>query len=138
MATAAEHKIIIEKGADYKLEVQISNSGVATDHVDVADYSIYLTIQYADENGDIQYLVGGNATTMNRFEGTKVPDVAGADPLTYDNGNMEITVDKAITAGFPTRTEPFKTAYEYFYHVDIESTTGTETRILRGKCAIRD
>ena len=136
--TAGNHRIIIEKGADFKIELQISENGI--DMRDVTGYSVKMVIKY--ENA-------GSITELAPIAGFLVEDTEGSG--TYLNGNIAVVIDKAITATYPTLVDaglsPFTTEYNYFYSIDItedgianpSGTTGIDNiRVLRGKCSIRE
>lgn len=134
MATAGNHKIIIEKGADFDIDIQVSENGIV--HKDVAGYTVTMVIKYADEAGVIH--------TQDTIAGTIVPDDPSMDPAewTYFNGYVNVIIDKAATATYPTRLpaeySPFATSFEYIYSIDINDSFSDDIRILRGKCAIRE
>ena len=134
MATAANHRIIIEKGSDFQITIQVSDNGI--DMKDLNGYTVEMTIQYQDTEGLIQVL--------DTIAGVLVPDEPGGH--TYLNGYFKVVIDKSTTAGYPTRVSSdlnqFITEYNYNYHIDItENSTvsvGKENlRVLRGKCAVR-
>lgn len=134
MATAGNHKIIIEKGADFNIDVQVSDNGIV--HKDVTGFTVTMTIKYVDDVGAIQVL-----DTIN---GSIVPDDPSLPEVdwTYLNGYINVNIDKLITAGYPTRVpanlDPFATSFEYNYSIDINGGTSEDIRVLRGKCAIRE
>lgn len=135
MATAGNHKIIIEKGVDFDIDIQVSENGVV--HKDVSGFTVKMTIKYTDDVGAIQ--------TLDTITGSIVADDPTLDPgvWTYLNGYVNVTIDKVATAGYATRVpstmDAFATSYEYYYSVDINNaTTGEDIRVLRGKCAIRE
>ena len=133
--TAADHRIIIEKGADYSIEIQVSENGIVMK--DVTGYSVLMVIKFQDSNGDIQ--------VRDTIAGILVEDTEGSG--TYLNGNIAVVIDKAITATYPTLLatglNPFTTEYNYFYTIDITeddavSVDKENIRVLRGKCAVRE
>lgn len=130
MATAGTHKIIIEQGADFVIDVQVSENGVV--HKDLTGYTPTMVIKYEDDQGAIQIL--------DTIAGVLVPDV-GSDPATYGNGYFKVVIDKLATSAYPTRLPPsydaFATSYEYYYHIDITGPGSDDIRVLRGKLAVR-
>lgn len=133
--TAGNHKIIIEKGADFKIDLQVSENGI--DMKDLTGYTIEMVIKYADEAGAVQ--------TLDTIAGALIEDTPGSG--TYLNGYCEVIIDKAVTATYPTRVgtdlNAFATEYNYHYHIevteDVAVSAGKENlRILRGKAAIRE
>jgi len=133
--TAADHRAIIEKGADYRIDIQVSENGI--DMKDVTDYTVEMVIKYQDTNGDIAIL--------DSIAGVLVEDTEGSG--TYLNGNIAVVIDKAITATYATLVDtalsPFTTEYNYFYSIDITEDVAVSAgkdniRVLRGKLAIRE
>lgn len=133
--TAADHRAIIEKGADYKIEIQVSENGI--DMKDVTGYSVEMVIKYQDEAGAI--------VVLDTIAGYLVEDTVGSG--TYLNGNVAVVIDKDVTATYATLVadtlSPFTTEYNYFYTIDITedgavSVGKDDIRILRGKMAIRE
>ena len=133
--TAADHRTIIEKGADYRIDIQVSENGI--DNKDVTDYSVEMVIKYQDTNGDI--------AVLDTIAGFLVEDSVGSG--TYLNGNVSVVIDKSITSTYATLVDealsPFATEYNYFYGIDITEDIATSVdkdniRILRGKLAIRE
>ena len=112
----------------------MSENGVT--NKDLYGYSVEMVIKYEDTDGTIKVL--------DTIVGTVLEDAPGSG--TYANGNLEVVIDKAITATYTTRVlpplSPFTTEYNYFYNIDINEdptiTDGKDNlRVLRGKCAIR-
>lgn len=134
MATAGNHKIIIEKGADFVIDVQVSENGVI--HKDLEGFTVVMTIKYEDDAKVIQ--------TLATVPGEIVPDDASLPVLewTYANGYLLVNIDKALTATYPTRLpaeyDSFATSYEYYYSIDIIGPDSQDFRVLRGKCAVRE
>lgn len=135
MATAGNHKIIIEKGVDFDIDIQVSENGVV--HKDVSGFTVNMAIKYTDDTGAIQ--------TLDTINGSIVPDDKTLPEVdwTYLNGYINVTIDKSATALYPTRVpstmDAFSTSYEYYYSIDINNViTGEDIRVLRGKCAIRE
>jgi len=133
MATAADHRIIIEKGADFKINVQVSENGIT--NKDLTGFTVEMVIKYEDPQGVI--------TELDTIIGELVEDAPGSG--TYLDGNISVTIDKAVTATYATRitppVSPFATEYHYFYNIDINEGVVTadkeNLRVLRGKCAVR-
>lgn len=134
MATAGNHKIIIEKGADFDIDIQISENGIV--HKDVEGYTVTMTIKSANAEGVI--------TTLDTITGSIIPDNPEAPTLdwTYLNGYVNVNIDRVATAGYatllPITFDPFATSYEYFYSIDINGGDSDDIRVLRGKCAVRE
>lgn len=134
MATAGNHKIIIEKGVDFDIDVQVSENGIV--HKDVTGYTVTMTIKYVDGAGVIQ--------TLDTIAGTIIADDPTLPELewTYLNGFINVTIDKLATAGYPTllpaEYDAFATSFEYWYSIDINGGVSDDIRVLRGKCAIRE
>lgn len=133
--TAADHRTIIEKGADYKIEIQVSENGI--DMKDVTGYTVAMVIKYQDAQGAI--------AVLDTIAGYLVEDTVGSG--TYLNGNVAVVIDKAVTATYATlvgaELNPFTTEYNYFYTIDITEDDAVSAgkdniRILRGKLAIRE
>lgn len=123
MGTAAEHKIIIEQGADFTLSAQVFAS--VGNALDITHYTGDFILNYYD------------VTTSNIVN---VPVTYTYTATNAVNGDFTITIDKDVTKTIPTRTEGFKTSYEYSYSVTLHSDAahgGDDLRILRGKCAVR-
>ena len=135
MATAGNHKIIIERGADFVIDVQVSENGIV--HKDLAGFTVTMTIKYEDPTT-------GAIVTQDTITGAIVPDNADLPELewTYFNGYLVVTIDKLATAGYPTRLpadyDAFATSYEYHYSIDINGPGSEDFRVLRGKCAVRE
>ena len=134
MATAGNHKIIIEKGMDFSIDVQVSENGIV--HKDLTGYTVSMSIKFEDEQGLIQVL--------DTIVGDLVPDNPTEPEVdwTYFNGYLNVTIDKLATSTYDTRVagdlHAFSTAYEYYYSIDIVGPGSSDFRVLRGKCAIRE
>lgn len=122
--TAADHKIIIEKGADFVIETQVKDGGVS--NKDLTGFTVSMELLY-DNNGTI--------TIQGVYPGVVTDTV---------NGILAVTIDKDVTATLDTRitteqnSNVFATEYNYFYHIDISnSSTDEDFRVLRGKAAVR-
>jgi len=141
--TAAEHNIIIEKGADFRLHTQVTEGiGKAKD---ILGWTIELRIKRLSSSGAIEFM----NQTGRGFSLTDSAFTATGDA----DGKFTIVIDKAVTAematGLPEEvSNKFATEYMYMYSVDINkplAEDGTETsanventRVLRGRCAIRE
>lgn len=135
MATAGNHKIIIEKGADFVIDVQVSENGIV--HKNLTGFTVSMVIKYVDPITKV-------ITIQDTIPGVLVPD----NPLlpvldwTYFNGYLKVIIDKAATALYPTRLpaeyDPFATSYEYYYSINIIGPNSQDYRVLRGKCAVRE
>ena len=135
MATAGNHKIIIERGADFVIDVQVSENGIV--HKDLTGFTVSMDIKYADPTTKA-------VTTQDTIPGTLIPDNPDdpADQHTFKNGYIQVNIDKAKTATYPTRLpteyDPFATSYEYYYSINITGPDSQDFRVLRGKCAVRE
>ena len=148
MATAADHKIIIEKGADFKIDLRVTTDGITAYPVDSYVATMYL--MYKDSTGDIQY-VKPDGTSQNTI--IKI-DAVGTlpDDANTQNGEFTMLIDEGVTALLKpdpadvtpnpaTASEvlgnnPFATEYNYFYYIQID-LADDNIRVLRGKAAIR-
>ena len=83
--TAADHRTIIEKGADYRIDIQVSENGI--DMKDVTGYSVAMVIKYEDTDGSI--------VVLDTIAGILVDDVL-AGLYTVGAGNFEIGVEYTI------------------------------------------
>ena len=63
--TAADHRTIIEKGADYRIEIQVSENGI--DNKDVTGYTVEMVIKYQDTDGSI--------VTLDTIAGVLIDDI---------------------------------------------------------------
>lgn len=139
---AADKKIIIERGADFRIAVEV-NDGLFPKNIET--YVPSMVIQYYDEDLDtITYLQpdGSLTGTPYQYVGTLLEDPPGI------NGEFEIIIDKAITALFDPQldmeviTSRFSTQYNYFYYIEINepgvASSSENLRLLRGKCAVRN
>jgi hypothetical protein len=136
MATAGNHKVIIEQGADYSIEVQVSENGIT--NKDLNGFTPTMAIKYATTDGSV--------VNVGVYTGTLIPDIKTeeTDPDTYLNGYFKVVIDKEITAtlavypnGMPVGADPFATTYEYFYNIDLNNDSSDDLRVLRGKLAVR-
>ena len=119
---------------DFVIDVQVSENGIV--HKDLTGFTVEMVIKYSDDAGAVQ--------TLDTIIGVLVPD----NPLdlevdwTYLNGYLKVVIDKTATAGYATRVgtdlNPFTTAYEYYYSINIAGPGSEDLRVLRGKCAIRE
>ncbi len=149
MATAGHHNIIIEKGADFVIEVQVSENGIL--NKDITNYNISFQLMYADDKGIdhvAQFLDPDDLATQRSFPvaGFILPDdeeqctlkrsgspkytpIPGIDPCGATKGKFMVIIDKEITEQLPTRVppelDPFSTSWEYFYHIDIDERVAT-------------
>ena len=139
MATATNHRIIIEQGSDFRINLQISEDGLTpkdlTTHA--ASGAIEMVIKYKD-------VTTGDIVVQDTVAGVFVEDTPASG--TYVNGYCEVVIDEAVTATYPTRLlaniDPFATEYMYNYSIELIEDTVTSAgkdnlRILRGKCAVR-
>lgn len=135
MATAGNHKIVIERGADFVIDVQVSENGIV--HKDLAGFTVTMVIKYVDPTTKA-------VVTQDTITGSLVPDDAELPEVdwTYLNGYLMVEIDKLATAGYPTRLpaeyDPFATSYEYNYSININGPDSEDLRVLRGKCAVRE
>lgn len=140
---AAEKKIIIERGADFRIALELVE-GVGTPK-DISTFTVGMNIKYYDKTNDtISHLQpDGTLTDVPYiFPGT----LLGTPPGSM--GEFEIVIDKTITVLFDPKldmqkmTDRFGTEYNYFYNIDIQgagdSLTAENKRVLRGKCAVRN
>ena len=137
--TAAEHSIVIEKGADFKLDIVYSDStGMAKD---INNYTGRMSIFFVDDNGETKYLNDKGEPTDS---GTTI--VKGISPSDGTNGKITIKIEDKVTSKIATRLPVGKelaTEYNYYYHIDIVLEDGDGTgndiieRLLRGRLAVR-
>lgn len=128
--TAANHRIIIEKGATFKIDIQVSENGIVMK--DLLGWTVHFALMH-----DVDGIVAEAYAQL----GELVPDDELANPLTYLNGNIKVKIDGSNTGALATLVDPsldpFTTEYNYFYHIDIKDGTD-EIRVLRGKAAVRE
>ena len=140
---AAEKKIIIERGADFRIALEVVE-GISTPK-DISTFTAGMTIKHYDKVNDVIKYLQEDGTLTNvpyEFPG----NLLGATPGSL--GKFEIVIDKTITENFDPLldmtviTDRFATDYNYFYNIDIndtgDSTTVENIRVLRGKCAVRN
>jgi len=144
--TAADHKIIIEKGADFTIEVQ-AYEGLTPKDLSTDSWTVVMNIQHLDADNTI-------VSTNTEEVSPKAPSVYAVGSIIDDvNGIVQIRIDNTDTINLPTginddtflgKTDqtdisPFSTEYNHFYTITlVNATTNTEDlRLLRGKCAIR-
>ena len=134
--TAAEHRIIIEKGADFKITLRVTKDGINA--VDLSSDGAAANWSYTFS---LRKIVDGELVDVTGFPMTNELISAGTpDPLA--NGVFQIVIDKAITGALPTLVtsdDPFATEYNYYYAIDINEVSGgtKDLRLLRGRCSVR-
>lgn len=133
--TAAEHRIIIERGADFSLRFRATMDGVSA--INLTGSTVRFDLRYVDEDGnDEAQVIPAGAAGLT----TGVYNVA--------DGEGFVLIDKVATALIPTRVigdNPFGTEFRYYYTVTIEDIDmglnpdikANGIRILRGRCAVR-
>jgi len=137
--TAAEHSIVIEKGADFKLDIVYKDStGMAKD---INNYTGRMSIFFIDDKGKTKYLNDKGEPTDSAT--TIVKDISPSDGT---NGKITIKIEDKVTSKIDTRLPKGKelaTEYNYYYHIDIVLEDGDATgndiieRLLRGRLAVR-
>ena len=133
--TAANHKIIIEKGATFKIDIQVSENGIVMK--DLLGWTVHFALMH-----DVDGIVTEAYTQLGELVPDELsPDDAPDSPPTYLNGNITVKIDGSNTGTLATLVDPaldpFITEYNYFYHIDIKDGTD-EIRVLRGKAAVRE
>ena len=139
---AAEHNIIIEKGADFVFKGEIIE-GVGQQK-DLTGYTIKMGIKYIDpSDGKVKYLNSFGSLQEEVYEFSGIVENAAA-------GKFKILIDKSITINFPTMVKSsnkFATEYNYYFYIDLHqngneanrnSAINEDIRIVRGRCAIRE
>lgn len=137
---AGEHKTIIEKGADFALRLKVTD-GVGIPK-DISGFTVKFTIKY-DDGGTIKY-IQSDLGDLDDDTGTPANNYFVGDVTDGPAGELEIVIDKDLTALMDPKlnaeaTTIFSTQYNFFYSLDINHTgTSEDTRVLRGKLAIRN
>lgn len=161
---AADKKLIIEKGADFRIQLEIVE-GVGFPK-DLTNFTASMYIQYYSEAIDADYGLSADTIynllangTFVEYDGSNkvafpgvLVGIEGSEGL---NGEFNVIIDKSITATFPTMldmtkiTNRFGTDYNFFYQIEIDenSEAGADDdvtvdrenmRVLRGKLAVRN
>lgn len=135
--TAAEKKIILEQGSDYRIQLRVK----ADDGINDKDLDGWTwTFKIYNKDGTV-YPIAGDPLTDVPFDGT----FAGDDLL---NGQGTVNIDSLITAAIDTgitgNVNPFDTEFNYYYTLTIKGTESPansepsrEMRIMRGRLAVR-
>jgi len=162
--TAGDYKIIIEKNADFSLEVAIKE-GVGVPK-NLNGYSVYMRLMYIgnsavianDTTGIIYYLgVNADGEAVRSTAATTKIELPNAIPAstnaeggdnTGEDGIVYVKLDKAFTGSLNTlidtakTSDLFATEYNYRYELCIydnnDSTSSDDIKVLRGKCAVRE
>lgn len=132
--TAAEKKIILEKGSDYRLQLLIKDDGGIANK-DLDGWSWVFNVYSKTDVTTPAY------TFSSEFSG----DFPGED---LTNGACTVHIDSASTSTMntliPEGEDPFMTDYNYYYTLTLSGPEGTgtlddnrEMRVLRGKLAVR-
>ena len=133
--TAAEEKIVLDIGSDYRLQLKVKDDDGINDR-DLTGWGWAMNI-YAKDNAT----VAAYALTST-FDG----GFTGDDLL---SGACTVHIDSNVTTGTGsmatgiTGPDPFITEYNYVYTLTISgaegstSDTNREMRVMRGKLSIR-
>ena len=121
--TAADHRTIIEKGADYKIEIQVSENGI--DNKDVTGYSVSMVIKFENDAGNIEVL--------DTVAGYLVDD-SPAFNVTVAAGNLEVGVEYTISvlgdSDFTLADAANNTVGEVFTATGGTTGTGEATMVI--------
>lgn len=155
MATAADHKIIIEKGADFKIDLRVTTDGI--NPFLLTDYTGTMYLMYHKTNGTLEdysddqlmyvYVDSGVYTESD----TRTPIISNVAPTDAGNGEITIELDGTVTDKLPSDPDgssnildrnKFATEYNYFYYIEVVNPGGDGAdddivRVLRGKAAVR-
>ena len=160
---AAEKKLIVERGADFRIQLEIMDGLFQKD---LTNFTSGMYIQYYSEGIAIDLENGLTSDTIYNLkaDGTFLED-NGTNKVEFPgilvgvtpglNGEFNVIIDKSVTATFPTMldmskmTNRFGTEYNYYYHIEIDEnavggadddiTVDRENmRVLRGKLAVRN
>lgn len=154
MATAADHKIIIEKYTDFKIDLRVTIDGINAYNLGPTESNdgITNTTGYTPK----MYLMYNNSGVVNYVKSdgtsagtTKTAIYSGSALADSLDGNFSVILDDAVTdllnPVFSGTTEvltnnPFATEYNYFYSIDLENATAAplDIKVVRGKAAIRE
>jgi len=132
--TAAEQKIILEQGSDYRLQLKIK----ADDGIHNKDMTGWKWVMAIYKASDMT-LITNPPKTENFTEAFSGDDLI--------SGQVTVHLDSTFTATIPHGNivgQEFETNYNYYYTLTIEGTEGINTpdnlrtmRILRGQMAVR-
>lgn len=149
---AADHKTIIEIGADFKIDLRVTTNGVnaynlgPTESNDgIANGTGYTPLMYLmfDNVGTPNYIKSDGTTIV-----AKTAIHTGAALVDGLDGSFSIILDDATTSllttykGTITETlanNPFATEYNYYYSIELTNATPAplDLKVLRGRCSIR-
>ena len=137
--TAAEHKLVIDKGSDFTLLLKVKTNLSGLSYDNLTGYSYTFNI-YKPDSDSTDGLTLAHTFTKN------VSDFGGrVDPA---QGELLVYIDATDTAQMETlnpKDKPFDTLYNYYYTIQLEGPSSSDeyeqTRdkqtILRGRLSVR-
>jgi hypothetical protein len=155
---AAEKKIIIEKGADFSMEIALTNSAGGDKILPANSIILFSLFKFRDidETGSFPSTISSPAEAATNVI-VPAPDVVTAgrykshNAYTHDGtgNNILLELSREVTASLTTEIvvgrNQFNTEYNYYYHIDLvqysdispfDEIKGVE-RLMRGACAVR-
>jgi len=151
---AAERKLVIDKGSDFKLKLHVTEGIGSPKNMDGWSYTMQIMYAYdkardaaatPPNDGTIMYLKVTSSNGSYTVAGDQLRAGAGfTGPTKPDtSGIVIITIDKELTDKMLTRIKksdnPFNTEYNYHYSITVNqpNADGEDMRLLRGKLAVR-
>ena len=137
--TAAEHKIIIEKGADFSIDIQVFED-VSVKILNATNDTVTMKLKHVVTQADIN--AGGAYAALSVGDVYSVAIGTGT-VVDASLGKINVLIDKNETASLSTRivsadVSPFSTEYNYFYDITLVTNTTEDIKVVRGKCAVRE
>ena len=145
---APDHKIIIDKGSDYQILIQVPETNMSIKDVRGWTWTFKIYNQGKGPDSPELYKTYSMSCPAYTNDLNSLDYTNDYDEIQAANGWVNIRIDASDTAtlltGISAEVDSFATEYNYRYTIDIVDGNVTpgldseEIRILRGRCAIRN